>query len=556
MGIRIDGATDLINASDGSLTIEGQSINSTGIMTASGGVKVGTAATIHSTGQFNIGVAATIFANGNAAFAGVTTTSSLVSSGAISGTTGTFSADTSLSIADKIVHTGDTDTAIRFPGNDIFTIETGGSERVRVDSAGLKITDKLLHSGDIDTFLEFGTDTITLDTAGSERLRIRNDGRVSIASSLAVTGVCTAVAFFPSAGQLSNRNLIINGAMTVAQRGTSEASTGYKTCDRWQLGGSWPGSAITQAQVDVSYTSIPYDKGFRKAFKITNSNQGSVATSSNIEITYSWEGQDIAGSGWNYVATSGDDSKITLSFWIKSSVAQTFYGYFRTFEGTDMKYSFPIVCSSTDWEYKTVTVGGEGNMASNINNSFRMDNSKDLVLRIVPFYGTDYTDSGAVNNAWQNYSSATITPEYATTWMLTNASTMEITGVQLEVGPVATPFEHRSYGEELRRCLRYYWQVNNDKYRRVGGYKRSDSNVHWEIQSPVPMRDTPSPTLSDGGIFTDFNSNFGSTQSSPQISEWDVNIGKGLLVVSSNYAPTHVFIPSWEGYQLQLSSEL
>ena len=61
MGIRIDGASDLINATDGSLTIEGQSVNTTGIMTASGGIKVGTAATIHSTGQFNIGVAATVF---------------------------------------------------------------------------------------------------------------------------------------------------------------------------------------------------------------------------------------------------------------------------------------------------------------------------------------------------------------------------------------------------------------------------------------------------------------------------------------------------------------
>ena len=73
MGIRIDGASDLINATDGSLTIEGQSVNTTGIITASGGMKVGSAATIHSTGQFNIGVAATIFANGNATFSGIVT---------------------------------------------------------------------------------------------------------------------------------------------------------------------------------------------------------------------------------------------------------------------------------------------------------------------------------------------------------------------------------------------------------------------------------------------------------------------------------------------------
>tara|TARA_B100000427_G_scaffold80953_1_gene66176 strand:- start:2174 stop:2875 length:702 start_codon:yes stop_codon:yes gene_type:complete len=75
MGINIDGARDLVSAADGSLTIEGQSVNTTGIMTASGGIKVGTAATIHSTGQFNIGVAATIFASGNATFAGIVTAS-------------------------------------------------------------------------------------------------------------------------------------------------------------------------------------------------------------------------------------------------------------------------------------------------------------------------------------------------------------------------------------------------------------------------------------------------------------------------------------------------
>ena len=75
MGIRIDGASDLINATDGSLTIEGQSVNTSGMMTATGGLKIGTAATIHSTGQFNIGVAATIFASGNATFAGIVTAS-------------------------------------------------------------------------------------------------------------------------------------------------------------------------------------------------------------------------------------------------------------------------------------------------------------------------------------------------------------------------------------------------------------------------------------------------------------------------------------------------
>ena len=83
MGIRIDGNTDLINATDGSLTIEGQSINTTGIVTASGGFKVGTAATIHSTGQLNIGVAHTIFANGNATHSGIVTANKFVGDGSL-----------------------------------------------------------------------------------------------------------------------------------------------------------------------------------------------------------------------------------------------------------------------------------------------------------------------------------------------------------------------------------------------------------------------------------------------------------------------------------------
>ena len=82
MGIRIDGNTDLINAADGTLTVEGLSINTTGIVTATGGFKAGAAATIHSSGQFNIGVSHTIFANGNATHSGIVTAVQFVGGGA------------------------------------------------------------------------------------------------------------------------------------------------------------------------------------------------------------------------------------------------------------------------------------------------------------------------------------------------------------------------------------------------------------------------------------------------------------------------------------------
>ena len=110
MGIRIDGNNDLINAADGSLTVEGLSINVTGIVTASEGYKVGSAYTV--------------FSNGNVATSGI-----------ITATGGTFTGD--VNIADQIIHSGDTNTKIRFPAADTITAETGGSERLRITSAGL-----------------------------------------------------------------------------------------------------------------------------------------------------------------------------------------------------------------------------------------------------------------------------------------------------------------------------------------------------------------------------------------------------------------------------------
>ena len=291
---------------------------------------------------------------------------------------------------------------------------------------------------------------------------------------------------------LSNRNIIINGAMNVAQRGTSSTSTGFQTCDRWQVTGSHSGTPLfnTQSQADVGYTTAPYDKGFRKSLKVTNGNHSSANASDNIEITYSFEGDEIATSGWDYVSSS---KKITLSFWVKSSVAQTFYGYFRTFPNVDVKYSFPIVCSSTDWEFKTVSIVGESNFAQNVHNSFGNGTGRAMVLRIVPFYGTDYTDSGAINNAWQNYSSGVITPVYDTSWYLTNGATFELTGVQLEVGDVNTEFEQKSFAQELAACQRYYFRLVEGADHRpicMGSAYTSTINIGI-VHFPCKMRTIP-----------------------------------------------------------------
>jgi hypothetical protein len=119
------------------------------------------------------------------------------------------------------------------------------------------------------------------------------------ASSAAITisntdGTCTA-----NLTNRTNKNLIINGAMQVAQRGTSATNSGYGTVDRFRVQHSGTDEAPTQAQVDVASGTTPYTLGFRKALKITNGNQTSGAgTARSVHFQYYAEAQDIANSGW------------------------------------------------------------------------------------------------------------------------------------------------------------------------------------------------------------------------------------------------------------------
>ena len=156
-------------------------VDSIGIITARAGVLVGSGITLSKDGD--------IFATG------VTTTGSLVSNGDVS-------------IADKIVHIGDTDTAIRFAGNDIITAEIAGSETLRIDGTGLKIVDKLLHFGDSDTMIRFPeNDKVTVETSGTERLVIEPAGNVNARKSVNVAigltvGAATSTSTFIGQGSI------------------------------------------------------------------------------------------------------------------------------------------------------------------------------------------------------------------------------------------------------------------------------------------------------------------------------------------------------------------
>ena len=306
------------------------------------------------------------------------------------------------------------------------------------------------------------------------------------ASAAAITvnntdGTCTA----NITNNLSNRNLIINGAMQVAQRGTSSTSTSYQTIDRFALLTQGVDEAPTQAQADVASGTTPYTLGFRKAFKITNGNQTSGADApDHILIRYKIEAQDIANSGWNYVSSS---SNITLSFWIKSSVAQNFYFNLIAPDGTAQNYAYETGALSADtWTKITKTISGNSNLT--------FDNNSDtgLQLDFWAFAGTNVTASGVALNQWGAYSSGNRMPDHTTTWYTTNDATFEITGVQLEVSDHATDFEHRSFGQELDLCRRYFQIIGPSV-----GEGQSSSNIQGTIQAIPFMRANPSMAIID-----------------------------------------------------------
>ena len=305
-----------------------------------------------------------------------------------------------------------------------------------------------------------------------------------------------------NSGQTSGRkNLIINGAMQVAQRGTSSTTSGYSTVDRFKTVHSGTDEAPTYAQVDVASGTTPYTSGFRKALKITNGNQTSGAGAADfISYAYRIESQDIANSGWNYTSTS---SYITLSFWMKSSVAQDFKGYIRSHDGTSQAYAFATGSLSADtWTKITKTIPGNSNLT--------FDNNNDVGFEIVlgGFWGTDYTDNSVTENAWAAYASGTRMKDNTSTWYTTNDSTIELTGLQLEVGSTATDFEHRSFGEELALCQRYYQRIpfkdGSTAYHFIAsGMASGTTAALFTVPFKTTMRANPS--LGHSGSFRVYN---------------------------------------------------
>ena len=491
----------------GTLTYEDvTNVDSVGLITARNGIVVGSGITLSKDGDgFFTGIITATFAGDGSSLTGV--------------------ANTDVIFPDKISF-GDGDGVNLGIGSDLRIYHSGSHSYIQEEGTGnLYIDSNQLYLRQADS------DTVLLQTTSAGAIQIKHDGNLKFETTntgAVVTGVLTATSFsgdgsaltgiggtdfihseqinnsgittsnyfVPTAGQLGGRrNLIINGAMQVNERGTNSDQTGYQTVDRFKNGYGGHDEVLQQYQGTVASHESPYAEGFRYNYYLMNGDQtGGAGTSDYAEIQYKMESQDISQSGWNY---TDPNSFITLSFWVKSNVGQNYYGFVYTADGTAQRYIFETgTISANSWNKIIVTIPGNSNIT--LNN----DNGEGLIIKWIPFYGTDLTNNSATVGSWANYNGAARTPDYTSDWWTTNNSTFYITGVQLEVGPVATPFEHRSYAETLQLCRRYYQRLPGLGDHYMFGLARAESNTaRTGISVPVPMRAAPTVTCNGSRTF-------------------------------------------------------
>jgi hypothetical protein len=275
--------------------------------------------------------------------------------------------------------------------------------------------------------------------------------------------------------QTGFKNRIINGAMTIDQRNAgasvTPAGTSY-ALDRWVAGMS----LASKFSVQQNAGSVTPPVGFTNYLGCTSLSAYSVGSSDNFVIVQRIEGYNVADLGWG----SASAQTVTVSFWVRSSLTGTFGGSLRNADNT-RSYPFSYTISSANtWEQKSITIAGD--------TTGTWLTTTGIGIAAAFSLGTGTTSSGTAG-AWTagSFTSAT----GATSVVGTNGATWYVTGVQLEKGSTATPFEFRSIGQELALCQRYYESIS---FLRWDLSESLVSNIAWMVRFAVPKRATPTVT--------------------------------------------------------------
>jgi hypothetical protein len=287
-----------------------------------------------------------------------------------------------------------------------------------------------------------------------------------------------------SGGAFSFKNRIINGDCRIAQRGTGAFTvSGSYAVDRFFTGNTSDASFSVQQD-----SSAPV--GFINSIKFTTTTaDGTLTTTQRAFVNQNIEGFNVADLGWG----TANAKTVTLSFWVRSSLTGTFGGSLVN-ATSNRSYPFTYTISVADtWEQKSVTIAGD------TSGTWATDNGIGVRL----FFGLGVgPDRSGTAGAWVGSDLQSVTGAVSVIGTLN--ATWYITGVQLEVGSVATPFERRPYGTELMLCQRYYYRITNTTNAiTLAGFTSSTTAAALFNQFPVSMRVAPS-ALEQTGTAADY----------------------------------------------------
>ena len=311
---------------------------------------------------------------------------------------------------------------------------------------------------------------------------IKNTAATSNAITLATDGTCTAKITAINNGQIANRNVLINGAMQINQRGDAAAtgSAAYLSADRWKThngsGAQWAVSRSTDAPDGFAY-STKWD---------CTTADTSVAAGDYMFIGQDLEGQDVQ----RFHKGKSTAKKFALQFWIKSTITGTYIVNLLDSDNSRQIAKAYTISAADTWEKKTMVFDADTTGA------FTVDNNESLRVSFWLMAGSDYT-SGTLSTTWAAETAANKAVGQVNA-VSSTSNNVFITGVQLEVD-TCTEFEHKSYADELFACKRYCYVLKgdqNDIPGASGWFAGSGNNACFPFRLPTAMRDAPSFTAS------------------------------------------------------------
>jgi len=360
-------------------------------------------------------------------------------------------------------------------------------------------TTQLIVTGDarITGILTIGTGSITLDGSNNQ-LKVGTGVTITTGGITGITSI--------NSGQLGgSRNVIINGAMVVNQRGYTgssgaTASDAYTT-DRFYISHDMDG-AVSAGQTTMNSTvgGNAYADGFNSAlhYRVTTAD-ASLAAGQYASIYQGIEGFNVQG----FKKGTANAQQFTLSFWVRSSLTGTYITeLYDNDNARQVSKSYTIDTANT-WEKKTLTYPAD------TTGVFGNDNGASLYVGWFLAAGSNYS-GGTLNTSWASNTTANRAVGQVN-FLATAGNNFFLTGVQLEVGPTASEFERRSYGQELALCQRYYFKSDGgvNLIHRPHGFDNWTGRDMKPLYFPAVMRSTPTVNLSANTLIQDNGSGYG-----------------------------------------------